>query len=120
MCDICFIHTAFNKRLRYGIGVYKMIKRIILIFLISICFITTASAEETDLYKDQLEISGADELYDYVPDNVKDYLNEFSIDFNDSGWVNSLTSENAFLHIFIKNSNALQINASIAAALAGK
>ena len=77
-----------------------MIKRIILIFLIFVCFITTASAEETDLYKDQLEISGADELYDYVPDNVKDYLNEFSIDFNDSDWVNSLTNENAFLHIF--------------------
>ena len=77
-----------------------MIKRIIICFLIFLCFITTVHAEEADLYKDQLEISGADELYDYVPDNAKEYLDEFSIDFHDSGWVNSLTSENAFSHIY--------------------
>ncbi len=81
-----------------------MIKRIILLVIIFSFFVITASAEETDIYKDQFEISGAEKLYDYVPDKTQEYLNEFSVDFSDSNWVNTLTTENAFLHIlnFIK------------------
>ncbi len=82
-----------------------MIKRIIATTLILFCFFITASAEETDLYKEQLEISGAGDLENYIPDNAKDYLNEFSINLNDNEWVNLINTENSFLHIweFVKS-----------------
>ncbi len=74
-------------------------KKLLLILLISLIFIPSVSAEEADLYKDQLQISGADELNDYVPESAKDFIDE-SFDLTSPDWVNSLSGENAFLHIF--------------------
>ncbi len=82
-----------------------MIKKVALILLIMLCLVTVVSAEETDVYKEQFSASGMDELNDDIPENAKDFLNDYSIDISDSGWANSLSSENAFLHIwnFIKS-----------------
>ncbi len=90
-----------------------MIKKLFVALLLAACFILPASAEETDLYKEQLEGSGVNELYDYIPDQTKDYLNDFNIDLNDSGWVNKLSDQNALLHIwdFIKSGASAPLKA---------
>ncbi|MBQ3057348.1 MAG: hypothetical protein IJD00_00160 [Clostridia bacterium] len=82
-----------------------MIKKVVLTFLIMLCLITAVSAEESDIYKEQFSASGIDELNDEIPDATKELLDSFSIDISDSDWVNSLSNENAFLHIwgFIKS-----------------
>lgn len=77
-----------------------MIKRFILIIVIMVCLTTTLSAEETDLYKEQFSASGVEELEDVLPENAEKFLNGFSLDIGDSGWVNSLSSENFFSHIW--------------------
>ena len=81
-----------------------MIKKITVIILLFLLFTLNATADETDLYKDQLEAGGVNGLTEAVPEKAEEFLNEFSIDLNDSDWVDSLTGENAFLHIlkFIK------------------
>ncbi len=77
-----------------------MIKKLIFIILFMLCFITSVSANETDVYKEQLNDSGVNSLDDYLPDTAKDFLNGFNIDISDSGWVNTITTENALTHIF--------------------
>lgn len=77
-----------------------MIKKIICIIFITLCFSITACAEETDIYKEQLENSGALELDEALPDEVKYYLDEYSIDISDYNWVNNLNTENVFAHIW--------------------
>ena len=81
-----------------------MIKKITVILLLFLLFTFNISAAETDLYKDQLEAGGVNGLYDSLPPETEKYLNDFSIDINNSDWVNALSAENAFLHIlkFIK------------------
>lgn len=81
-----------------------MIKKIICVFLFMMLFTVHISAEETDLYKDQLEQSGALELKEDLPQDIKEYLEQNGIDINDYNWVNNLKTENVFLHIwgFIK------------------
>ncbi len=77
-----------------------MIKKIIVFILIFLCFSLNINAQETDIYKQQLENSGALEIEDSLPDYVKEYLNENSIDISDYNWVNTLTSQNVFSHIW--------------------
>lgn len=90
-----------------------MIKKAVLTFLFMLCFITFVSAEDTDIYKEQLNDSDVNELEDYIPETAEDFLEDFSIDINDSGWVNSLGGENALLHMwnFIKSGAAEPIKA---------
>ncbi len=85
-----------------------MIKKALIIVLIMLCLIINVSAEQTDLYKEQFSAAGGEELQENIPDSARDFSNEFSIDLSDSGWINGITSENAFLHIwgFIKSGAA--------------
>lgn len=79
-----------------------MIKRIFAFIIMAVIFTVTVSAEELnneEFYRNQYELSGADELSDYLPDETKDFLYENGIDPENSGWVNSLTAENVFKHI---------------------
>lgn len=86
-----------------------MIKRFVLTIVIMLCLTGVVSAEETDFYKEQLQNSGINEIENYIPENAKDFLEDFKIDLNDNAWVNSLTSENALTHIFnFIKSGALQ------------
>lgn len=77
-----------------------MIKKIIVFILIFICFSLNANAQETDIYKNQLENSGALEIENSLPDYVKEYLSENSIDISDYNWINNITSKNVFTHIW--------------------
>lgn len=77
-----------------------MIKKIIVIIFIIFTLTLTVEAEETDIYKQQLENSGALEIEEHLPDYVKEYLEQNSIDISDYNWVNTLTSENVFSHIW--------------------
>lgn len=77
-----------------------MIKRIIIFLLFIFVFSVNVSAEETDIYKEQLEISGADKLADTLPEDMQEYLNENSIDISDYNWVNNISYQNVFSHIF--------------------
>ena len=85
-----------------------MKKRLVLIFIFMLCFVFTASAEDKDLYKEQFNASGIEEIGDEIPYTAKEFLSDFSIDISDSEWVNSLSGENAIKHIisFVKNGAA--------------
>lgn len=78
-----------------------MIKKIFCVIIIVFLFETVTFAEETDIYKEQLEKSGAAELQEAVPNDVREYLDENEIDIFDSNWVNNLKSENVFSHILL-------------------
>lgn len=82
-----------------------MIKKIICFIFIIFIFTLNVSAEETDIYKEQLEKSGALEMKEHIPDEVNDYLNDYGIDISDYNWVNNLKTENVFTHIinFLKS-----------------
>ena len=82
-----------------------MIKKLVLTLTVMLLLIIPVSAEETDLYKEQYSASGIDEIKDQVPDSARDFLNDFSINLDDSNWVNNLNGENAIKHIiyFIKS-----------------
>lgn len=77
-----------------------MIRKFIFIFLFCALFCINASANTTDIYKQQLENSGIYGLEDSLSDEVKEYLKEYSIDVSDYNWVNNLTTKNVFSHIF--------------------
>ncbi len=77
-----------------------MIKRIVLTLIFVILFSVSVNAEESDIYKEQLEISGADELSDSLPPEIQQYLEEYSIDISDYNWVNNLNYQNVFSHIW--------------------
>jgi len=76
-----------------------MIKKFVCIAFVLMLFTINISAEETDIYKQQLEKSGALELSEAVPEDVKEYLDENGMDISDYGWVNNLKIENVFSHI---------------------
>lgn len=82
-----------------------MIKKLVLITIITLCLIMPISAEETDVYKERLDASGIDELQNQIPDSAKDFLDDFSVDLGDSNWVNTINGEAAIKHIigFIKS-----------------
>ncbi len=75
-----------------------MIKKIVIVIFISILFSLNVSAD--DLYKEQLEISGANEINETLPDKIQEYLEEYSIDISDYNWVNNLDYNNVFTHIW--------------------
>lgn len=77
-----------------------MIKKIIIITFFVLTFSVTVKAEEGNIYNQQLEISGANELQDNLPNEIKEYLEEYSIDINNTDWVNNLSYKNVFLHIW--------------------
>lgn len=74
-------------------------KFVCLIFIIGL-FCLNVSAEETDVYKSQLENSGALELDQSLSPEVREYLNQNSIDISDYNWVNNLKTETVFSHIW--------------------
>lgn len=77
-----------------------MIKKILSFIFIALLFTLSVSAAETDIYKEQLEISGIDELKEDLPKEIQEYLDEYSIDISDYNWVNNLDYTNVFSHIW--------------------
>lgn len=77
-----------------------MIKKFLTVIFIVLLLSVPVNAEQNDLYSEQFELSGADELEDVLPDETKEYMQEFGIDASDYNWVNSLTAESVFAHIW--------------------
>lgn len=73
-------------------------KRIIAAIIVALLFALPVRADE--VYSEQYEISGADELYDALPDKTQDFFNENGINLGDENWVNNLSGENVFRHVF--------------------
>lgn len=85
-----------------------MIKKIMALLILLFCFSVTVNAEELspgEFYRNQYELSEADELQNFLPEQTKDYLSENGINPENPDWVNSLKVENVFSHIikFLKN-----------------
>ena len=83
-------------------------KKIIVFICVMLLFSLPVCGKEIsgdELYKEQYEISGADDIKNSLPQEIKKYMEENGIDPSDSDWVNSLNSESVFKHIlkFIKS-----------------
>lgn len=86
-----------------------MIKKIILILFFAVAFAVPVTAEETDIYKEQLKQSGILEVQDDLPEDVKEYLNQNGLDISDYTWVNKLNTENVLSHIFSFLQNGIKM-----------
>lgn len=73
-------------------------KRIIAILFFAFLLGFNVCADE--VYTKQYDISGADELWDALPQETRDYFDENGIDLSDENWVNKISGENVFKHIF--------------------
>ncbi len=95
-------------------------KRIIVFILLLLAFSFTVSAQENnDIYKQQYELSGADELNEALPDDVRGFLDENDIDPSDSNWVSSITQKSVFEHIKDFFANGAKTPLKVGAALLG-
>ncbi len=74
-------------------------KKLFFVILFLILFTTTVYAEETDIYKEQLENSGILEIEDKLPQDVREYINKNGLDIRDYNWINNIKNENVFSHI---------------------
>ena len=77
-----------------------MIKKFILILCFLLVFSVDAGAESNDFYEQQYELSGADELENYLPDDAEDFMNENSIEPKGENLSDALSAENVFSHIW--------------------
>lgn len=77
-------------------------KRIIAVLLFMGIFCINVSAQ--DPYKDQYELSGAEDIYEMLDENAREAVDRFDIDISDPDWVGKLTPKNIFRQIgeFIK------------------
>lgn len=94
-----------------------MKRKIILIIALIFLFSFPVCAKEKDyeeFYKEQYELSEAEELGDYLPENAKEYMNENGLNPENPNWVNNLSSKNVFQHIweFIKSGAAKPLAAA--------
>lgn len=93
-----------------------MIKRIFITVFIMFILIIPVKAEENSVYSQQYDLSGAEEITDALPEETKEYLNQFEIDLKDYNWVNNLNYQNVFEAIFniLKNGGKTPITAGSA------
>ena len=80
-----------------------MIKRILTVILFLFVFSLPVAAEETspeDFYSRQFDLSGADELENYLSDDTKEYIDQNGLNPENSNWLSSISPENVFVHIW--------------------
>lgn len=77
-----------------------MIRKIIFVLIFVFSLSISVSAQESDIYSEQLEISGANELEDGLSSEMQEYLEEYEIDISDYNWVNNISYQNVFSHIW--------------------
>ena len=94
-------------------------RKLVLIILFCFAFSLGVKAEETDLYGEQYEISGAEEIKDFLDDETKDFLEKNNLDPKNPDWVNSLSQENIFSHIIEFVKSGAKAPAKAAAAIMG-
>ncbi len=81
---------------------------VLCIVLLSFVFAPSVFAEELtaeDIYKQQFEQSGAGELDEALPQDVKEYMDEINISSLDTSWTEQFTPQNIFQQIigFLKS-----------------
>ena len=88
-------------------------KRCLIILILIFLFSFNVSAQ--DLYTDQYEISGAENLYDDLTDSAKNFFDEYNITPKNPDWVNEITAGNIFTKIFefIKSGGAAPIKSGL-------
>ena len=77
-----------------------MLKRITVIILLFLFFSLPIKAQENDIYKEQYDSIGAEEIKYSLPEETRQFLYENGIDPADYNWTENLSSENVFAHIF--------------------
>jgi len=77
----------------------KIIISVILLLFFSV-EVSAESASADGFYSEQYENSGADELFDSLPQGTGEFLESNGITAENPDFVNSLTTENVFTHIW--------------------
>ncbi len=78
-----------------------MIRKLVFITIFIFLFSLPVSAEEVEnFYKEQYELSEADRLSYNLPEETRDFLNKEEITAENPDWINKLSLENVFSHIF--------------------
>lgn len=92
-------------------------KRLIAIIAVAWLFILPISAETDDTYTNEYYLSGADELENTLPEDTRKWMLENDIDPSDSNWVNGLSAEGVFGHLwgFISNGITAPLKAGMLA-----
>lgn len=82
----------------------KKLRILILFCLLSALLTLGVRAEESgspdEFYSEQYKNSGAEEIENNLPEQTREYFNENGIDPSDYNWVNSISAESVFKHIF--------------------
>lgn len=80
-------------------------KFVILLSVFLVLFSPSVKAEDSiktseDFYREQYEISGADQIEENIPPKTKEYLEENGLNPENFNWVDNLSAENVFTHIW--------------------
>lgn len=78
----------------------KLLKISVIAAIFAVLLSVTVLAEEEDFYAEQYKISGAEEIEENLLDGAQEYFEKNGIDPSDSEWVNRLSAENVFEHIW--------------------
>lgn len=82
----------------------RILRFLILLCLLYAVFPLCVAAEESgspeEFYAEQYKNSGADEIENNLPEEAREYFEQNGIDPSDYNWVNSLSAEGVFKHIF--------------------
>ncbi len=77
----------------------KIFKKLTLFTLLIIFFAFPVAAEDNNVYKEQYESIGADDIKYSLPEETRQFFYENNIDPADYNWTENLSSENVFGHI---------------------
>ena len=82
----------------------RILRILILCSLLSLVLPLYAAAEESgspdEFYSEQYKNSGAEEIENNLPEQTREYFKNNGIDPSDYNWVNSISAESVFKHIF--------------------
>ena len=79
-----------------------MIKKVTVMFILFfvLSFPVYAADGSSDFFKESAEISGADNLDGYLPDETREYLEKNDINAKENGWILNASPKTVFSHIF--------------------
>ncbi len=70
-----------------------------LLFIIAFLLFFSLPASADDPYTEQYKASGAEEIKNSIPSEIKEIFRDYEIDPENPGWVNKLDAKNIFSHI---------------------
>ena len=72
-------------------------KKLIVFLIFALIFTVNVRAEES--YKEQYNISGAEEIYGLFPPSSEEFINSLDIDMENANWVEKLSAQSVFSQI---------------------